>query len=62
MDHLLFALGAAQELGASALSKRPTSCMLLVPKALKGTGETDAEFDALYADVERRVRAAMPVF
>lgn len=54
-----------QELGAAALSKRPTSCMLLLPQPIKGKAADDAEtkeFSDAFADVERRVKAAMPVF
>ena len=50
-----------QELGAAGLTKRPTSCMLILPKALKG-GEEDTEFDELYADVFKRIKAVQPVF
>lgn len=50
-----------QELGAAGLTKRPTSCMLILPKPLKG-GEEDAEFDEAYEDVLKRVKAVQPVF
>jgi len=55
----------AQELGAAALSKRPTSCMLLLPHPTKGAPADDAEakeFAESYAEVEKKVKAAMPVF
>ena len=54
-----------QELGAAALSKRPTSCMLLLPHPIKGAAADDAEtkeFAENYAEVEKKVKAAMPVF
>lgn len=42
------------ELGAAGLTKRPTSVMLVLPKALKGKGEADAEFDESYAELEKK--------
>jgi H/ACA ribonucleoprotein complex subunit 2 len=51
-----------QELGAAALSKRPTSCMLILPKPLKGSAETDSEFTELFGEVEKKVKASAPVF
>ncbi|KAF8059994.1 NHP2 [Scenedesmus sp. PABB004] len=41
-----------EELGASGLSKRPTSCMLILPKPLKGGADDDEqkEFDEAYAE------------
>mmetsp|Transcript_1546 Transcript_1546/g.3779 ORF Transcript_1546/g.3779 Transcript_1546/m.3779 type:complete len:162 (+) Transcript_1546:129-614(+) len=54
-----------EELGAAALSKRPTSCMLLLPHPPKGGSADDAdakEFAESYAEVEKKVKAAMPVF
>jgi len=50
-----------QELGAAGLTKRPTSCMLILPKPAKG-GEEDAEFDQAYAEAVKRVKAVQPVF
>ncbi|KIZ00899.1 H/ACA ribonucleoprotein complex subunit 2 [Monoraphidium neglectum] len=50
-----------EELGAAALSKRPTSCMLILPKPPKA-GSADAaetaEFDEAYAEVEKKLKAA----
>jgi H/ACA ribonucleoprotein complex subunit 2 len=51
-----------QELGAAALSKRPTSCMLILPKPLKGAAEVDEEFGELYSEVEKKIKASAPVF
>ncbi len=51
-----------QELGAAALSKRPTSCMLILPKPLKGAADVDEEFGELYSEVEKKVKASAPVF
>mmetsp|Transcript_6748 Transcript_6748/g.14897 ORF Transcript_6748/g.14897 Transcript_6748/m.14897 type:complete len:152 (-) Transcript_6748:746-1201(-) len=54
-----------EELGASALSKRPTSCMLILPQPPKGPAgdaEETKEFAEAYSEVEKKVRAAMPVF
>ena len=50
-----------QELGAAGLTKRPTSCMLILPKPPKG-GEEDEEFDQAYAEAVKRVKAVQPVF
>lgn len=53
-----------EELGAAALSKRPTSCMLVLPKPLKA-GADDAEqkeFTEMYQDAEKKIRAAYPIF
>lgn len=50
-----------EELGAAALSKRPTSCMLILPKPAKGAAKDDAEakeFDEAFAEVEKKVKAA----
>lgn len=54
-----------EELGAAALSKRPTSCMLILPRPLKGAvpdDEEEKEFGKLYQEVEKKVRSALPVF
>lgn len=53
-----------QDLGAAALSKRPTSCMLVLPKPIKGGADDDEakEFGEAYAEVEKKIKAAMPVF
>ena len=54
-----------QELGASALSKRPTSCMLILPKPLKaaaGGDDDQKDFDESYQEVEKKLKAVvMPV-
>ncbi len=53
-------------MGAAALSKRPTSCMLLLPKPIKPPADESAEdakeFAETFADVEKKVKASMPVF
>ena len=53
---------AFQELGAAGLTKRPTSCMLLLPKPPKGgaEGEDGKDFAESFADVHRRVKAVQP--
>lgn len=58
------AVSPIQELGASALSKRPTSCMLLLPKPPKGATDDDEqkEFDEAYSEVEKKIKASTPVF
>ncbi len=55
---------ALQELGAAALSKRPTSCMLVLPKPIKGGADDEEgkEYTEAYAELEKKVKAAMPVF
>ena len=50
-----------QELGAAGLTKRPTSCMLVMPKPLKG-GEPDEDFDTTYEAVFEKVRSVQPAF
>ena len=43
-----------EELGAAGLTKRPTSCMLILPKPLKGSAPADdeaKEFAESYAEV-----------
>ena len=51
-----------EDLGAAALSKRPTSCMLLLPQPPKADGDEEAqkEYAEAYAEAEKKVRAAMP--
>ena len=50
-----------QELGAAGLTKRPTSCMLVMPKPLKG-GEPDEDFDTTYEAVFEKVKSVQPAF
>lgn len=54
-----------EDLGAAALSKRPTSCLLILPKPIKG-GDGDEEeakeFAEAYSEVEKKVKAAQIVF
>lgn len=56
--HPSFTACCTQELGAAALSKRPTSCMLVLPKPLKGGGEEDEEYAESYKEVEKKIKAA----
>ncbi len=51
-----------QELGAAGLTKRRTSCMLLLPKPVKGGEDNDEakEFAESFADVHKRVKAVQP--
>eukprot|EP00798_Chlamydomonas_sp_ICE-L_P003931 gene3931-14007_t len=53
-----------EELGASALSKRPTSCMLLLPSPPKGGDDSEEQKEYLeaYKDLEKRIKAVAPVF
>ncbi|KAI7845216.1 hypothetical protein COHA_001260 [Chlorella ohadii] len=54
-----------EELGAAGLTKRPTSCMLILPKPLKGSAPADdeaKEFAEAYTEVEKKVKAAQIIF
>lgn len=51
-----------EELGAAGLTKRPTSCMLILPKAPKGASEDVAEYTTTYQDVLERVKAVQPLY
>mmetsp|Transcript_14704 Transcript_14704/g.36644 ORF Transcript_14704/g.36644 Transcript_14704/m.36644 type:complete len:165 (-) Transcript_14704:582-1076(-) len=53
-----------EELGAAALSKRPTSCMLVLPKPIKGGADDEEakEFAEAYSEAEKKIKASMPVF
>jgi H/ACA ribonucleoprotein complex subunit 2 len=53
-----------EELGAAGLTKRPTSCMLVMPKPLKHATEDDEskEFLESYEDVAKRVKKVQPIF
>ena len=53
------------ELGQAGLTKRPTSCMLILPKPLKGEAEKDAdakEYKEMYDEVYTKVKGAQIVF
>uniref|UniRef100_A0A061SIH6 H/ACA ribonucleoprotein complex subunit 2 n=1 Tax=Tetraselmis sp. GSL018 TaxID=582737 RepID=A0A061SIH6_9CHLO len=50
-------VNSKEELGAAGQTKRPTSCMLLLPKPLKGPSEEDAEYTEAYEDVFKKVKA-----
>lgn len=54
----------AQELGAAGLTKRPTSCMLVLPKAIKNPVEDEEsqEFLTSYEEVAKKVKAVQPIF
>ncbi|PNW71840.1 hypothetical protein CHLRE_16g690500v5 [Chlamydomonas reinhardtii] len=54
-----------EDLGAAALSKRPTSCLLVLPKPIKGGDGDEAEakeFAEAYTEVEKKVKSAQIVF
>lgn len=51
-----------EELGVACMTKRPTSCMLILPKPAKGSGDDDKDFKSSYDDVSRKVKALQPVF
>lgn len=46
-----------QELGAAGQTKRPTSCMLILSKPLKGDAEQDSEFTEAFDEVMKKVKA-----
>lgn len=54
---VLLCCAVSQELGASGLSKRPTSCMLILPKPPKGGADDDEakEFAEAYSEVEKKL-------
>lgn len=54
-------LRCLQELGTAGLTKRPTSCMLVLPKLLKG-GEPDEDYDTTYEAVFEKVKSVQPAF
>lgn len=54
-----------EELGQAGLTKRPTSCMLILAKPLKGDMPTDEEakeFTELYEEVHKKVKASQILF
>jgi len=51
-----------EDLGAAGLTKRPTSCMMVLPKPAKGSGDGDEEFAGEYKDVAKRVQAVQVVW
>ncbi|PNW71798.1 hypothetical protein CHLRE_16g688600v5 [Chlamydomonas reinhardtii] len=54
-----------QDLGAAALSKRPTSYLLVLPKPIKGGDGDEAEakeFAEAYTEVEKKVKSAQILF
>lgn len=52
-----------EELGLAGLTKRPTSCMLILAKPGKGGSiEDDAEFDDAFKEVSKKVKSLKPTF
>ena len=54
-----------EELGAAGLTKRPTSCMLILPKPVKGelpTDEDGKDYKESYAEVVAKVKAEQVTF
>ena len=52
-----------EELGAAGQTKRPTSCMLLLPGPVKGKGEdADGKYKESYDEVRKKVKAIAPTF
>lgn len=58
-------LPSKEELGAAGLTKRPTSCMLVLPKPQKGEMPKDdeaKEYTEAFAEVEKKIKAAAITF
>ena len=52
-----------EDLGAAGQTKRPTSCMLLLPGPVKGKGEdADGKYKEAYDEVRKKVKAIAPTF
>lgn len=54
-----------EELGQAGLTKRPTSCMLILSKPVKGDLPKDdeaKEFAENYEEVFKKVKALQPIF
>merc|ERR1719172_67894 len=52
-----------EELGAAGQTKRPTSCMLLLPGPAKGKGEdADGKYKEAYDEARKKVKAIAPTF
>ncbi len=53
-----------EELGEAGLTKRPTSCMLILSKPVKDelSGDGSGEYKETYDEVYNRVKAAQVVF
>ena len=54
-----------EELGAAGLTKRPTSCMLLLPKPWKedGSSKDDVEkYKEAFGELKKKAKAIAPVF
>ena len=54
-----------QALGAAGLTKRPTSCMLVLPKPLKGAAADDEEakeFAEAYESARAKIAAVEPLY
>jgi len=57
-----------EELGAAGLTKRPTSCMLILPKPLKkkvgdgGDDDKTKDFAESYKEVSKKVKSMQVVY
>ncbi|KAK9809335.1 hypothetical protein WJX73_006364 [Symbiochloris irregularis] len=51
-----------EELGAAGLTKRPTSCMLLLPLATKAADDEAKEYSESYEDVKKLVKDLQPIY
>lgn len=53
-----------QELGGAGQTKRPSSCMLIPREPIKNNlaGKELEEFQSLYDDVFKRMKAVQPIF
>ena len=53
----------SQELGAAGLTKRPTSCVLILPNTQKeAMDEETKSYAEIYEDVLKRVKAVQPLY
>ncbi|KAK3284821.1 hypothetical protein CYMTET_7549 [Cymbomonas tetramitiformis] len=51
-----------EDLGAASNTKRPTSCMLVLPKPVKASDEEDKEFTEEYKKMFEKVQSQQLVF
>ncbi len=55
-----------EELGAAGLTKRPTSCILLMPKPWKQAKDADKDevekYEESYGEIDKKAKSIAPVF
>lgn len=54
--------GGRQELGAAGLTKRPTSCMLVLPGSTDAADEESVEYRAAFGEVVQKVKTVQIIF